>query len=41
MDVKQNDKSPLFKKWDYWYLLVAGFLLLLIVFFYFFTKYFS
>ncbi len=41
MDDKQNEKSPLFKNWKSWYLLVAGFLLLLIVLFYFFTKYFS
>jgi hypothetical protein len=41
MDEKQNEKSPFFKNWKYWYLLVAGFLLLLIILFYFFTKYFS
>ena len=37
----QEDKSPLFKSWNYWYMLVIAFLLLLITFFYLFTKYFS
>jgi hypothetical protein len=36
-----DEKVPLFKKWSYWYMLVAGFLLLCIGFFYFLTKHFS
>jgi hypothetical protein len=40
--MEQNeDKIPLFKSWNYWYVLVIGFLLLLIILFVFFTKYFS
>ena len=38
---QQENKSPLFPKWSYWYALVIGFLLLLIVLFYFLTKYFA
>ena len=36
-----KEKVPLFKKWQYWYVLIIGFLALLIVLFYFFTKHFS
>ena len=36
-----GEKVPLFKKWSYWYMLVAGFLLLCIGVFYFLTKHFS
>jgi hypothetical protein len=36
-----NDKVPVFKKWEHWYLLVIGFLLLQVVLFYMFTKYFA
>jgi hypothetical protein len=36
-----DEKVPLFKKWSYWYMLVAGFLLVCIGFFYFLTKHFS
>jgi hypothetical protein len=36
-----EEKVPLFKKWSYWYWLVAGFLLLCIGVFYFLTKHFS
>jgi hypothetical protein len=41
MEEQDNDRSPLFPKWSYWYALVIGFLLLLIIFFSFFTKYFA
>ena len=36
-----NDKIPLFKTWNRWYLFVIGFLVLLIILFSFFTKAFS
>jgi len=36
-----DEKTPLFKNWNYWYALVIGFLILLIISFYFFTKHFS
>ena len=35
------DKSPVFKSWNGWYVLVIGFLIAQIVLFYFFTKYFA
>ena len=41
MDQDPEEEVPLFKKWGYWYALVAGFLLLCILGFYFLTKYFS
>ena len=41
MEEQENDRSPLFPKWGYWYALVIGFLVLLIVFFSFFTKFFA
>jgi hypothetical protein len=40
-DQEQEDKAPLFKKWSYWYILVAGFLVLCILVSYFLTKHFS
>jgi hypothetical protein len=40
-DIQEDDKSPLFPKWSYWYALVIGSLVLLILFFTFFTKHFS
>lgn len=36
-----NERIPLFSKWGYWYILVAGFLLLCIGAFYFLTKHYS
>jgi hypothetical protein len=36
-----NDKIPLFKSWNQWYVFVIVFLVLLIVFFSLFTKAFS
>ena len=41
MEEQDNDRSPLFPKWSYWYALVIGFLALLILFFYLFTKHFA
>jgi hypothetical protein len=41
MEEQEDDKSPLFPKWGYWYALVIGFLALLILFFIFFTKQFA
>jgi hypothetical protein len=38
---ESEEKVPLFKKWSYWYMLVAGVLLLEIGVFYFLTKHFS
>jgi hypothetical protein len=40
-DAQQEDRPPLFPKWNYWYALVIGFLGLLILFFYFFTKHYA
>lgn len=37
----QKDKSPLFKSWKHWYVLVIGFLILLILLFYWLTKTFA
>ncbi|HSZ32211.1 MAG TPA: hypothetical protein VK772_02810 [Puia sp.] len=37
----QDEKPPFFSSWNYWYILVIGFLGLLIVLFFFFTKHFS
>ncbi|MEO7925052.1 MAG: hypothetical protein ABIR30_15325 [Chitinophagaceae bacterium] len=37
----ENDKAPLFKNWNYWYVLVILFLLFLILLFYFITKRFA
>ena len=37
----QKDKVPLFKSWNYWYVLVIVFLIVLIFLFYFLTKAFS
>jgi len=41
MKSDNNDKAPLFKSWNYWYLLVVLFLAFLIVLFFFFTKHFE
>jgi hypothetical protein len=41
MTDQHDDKAPLFKNWNYWYILVIAFLLLLIILFYFFTDYFN
>ena len=41
MEEQEDDRSPLFPKWSYWYALVIGFLALLIILFTFFTKQFS
>ena len=38
---ENNDKVPVFRKWEHWYALVIGFLVLLIILFNFFTKYFA
>lgn len=36
-----QDKPPIFKTWNSWYIMVIAFLLLLIACFYFFTQHFS
>ncbi|HLK28538.1 MAG TPA: hypothetical protein VKT28_08155 [Puia sp.] len=41
MKVQDEEKAPLFKNWNYWYVLVVAFLFVLIISFYFFTKHFS
>jgi hypothetical protein len=41
MNDLDEKKAPLFRSWNYWYVLVIAFLLALIILFYFFTKYFS
>ncbi|HVM87953.1 MAG TPA: hypothetical protein VMT76_07170 [Puia sp.] len=41
MNANDEEKSPFFKSWSYWYALVIIFLAILIIFFYFFTKHFS
>jgi hypothetical protein len=41
MQEKNNDKVPLFKNWNRWYVFVILFLMLLIILFSFFTKRFS
>jgi len=41
MNLLPDEKPPLLKSWNSWYLMVIGFLALLIVLFYFFTKHFS
>ncbi len=41
MQEPDNDKAPLFKNWNYWYVLVIGFLIFLIVLFQLFTKKFQ
>ena len=41
MSSPENDKAPLFKNWNYWYVLVIGFLVVLIILFSFFTKKFA
>ena len=37
----QKDKTPLFKSWTHWYVLVIGVLILLIILFYWLTKTFA
>ena len=39
--IADEEKVPLFPKWNYWYALVIGVLILLIIFFNFLTKHFS
>jgi hypothetical protein len=41
MSSADNDKAPLFKNWNYWYVLVIGFLIVLIILFSLFTKKFA
>lgn len=41
MSTPGNDKAPLFKNWNYWYVLLIGFLILLIILFSLFTKKFA
>ncbi len=41
MSAPDNDKAPLFKNWNYWYMLVIGFLVILIILFSLFTKKFA
>ncbi|HRP31984.1 MAG TPA: hypothetical protein PKV73_08835 [Agriterribacter sp.] len=36
-----DERPPLFKGWNTWYLTVAGMLVLMIILFHYFTKYFS
>jgi hypothetical protein len=37
----KQEKVPLFRSWNSWYLLVIGFLLFCILVFYYLTKHFS
>jgi hypothetical protein len=41
MSTPDNDKAPFFKSWNYWYVLVIGFLIVLIILFSLFTKKFA
>ncbi|MGH2552965.1 MAG: hypothetical protein ACRDEB_04570 [Chitinophagaceae bacterium] len=41
MSSTENDKAPFFKNWNYWYMLVIGFLIVLVVLFSLFTKRYS
>ena len=41
MQDHNNDNAPLFKNWNYWYLLVIVFLAVLILLFYTLTKRFA
>jgi Mg2+ and Co2+ transporter CorA len=41
MTSSENDKAPFFKNWNYWYVLVIGFLIVLIILFSLFTKKFA
>jgi hypothetical protein len=41
MSQTDNDKAPLFKNWNGWYILVVLFLVVLIILFSLFTNYFS
>lgn len=38
---QDNDKAPLFKSWNTWYILVIVFLVVLVILFYFLTKIFA
>ena len=38
---QDQEKTPLFKSWQYWYVLVITFLVVLIILFSLFTKRFS
>lgn len=39
--MEEQEKIPLFKTWNAWYIFVLAFLVALIVAFHFFTQYFS
>jgi hypothetical protein len=41
MTDQDNEKIPLFKKWNQWYAFLVIVLITLIILFYFFTKQFS
>jgi hypothetical protein len=41
MTDQDNNKAPLFKNWNYWYVLMIVFLILLIILFSLFTKRFA
>ena len=41
MQTGDQDKAPFFKSWNYWYILVIGFLVLLIVLFRLFAQRFQ
>ena len=41
MTPDNNDKVPLFRSWNHWYLFVLAFLILLIILFSIFTKAYS
>ncbi|HEX2607125.1 MAG TPA: hypothetical protein VHK91_07085 [Flavisolibacter sp.] len=41
MEKNSDDKVPLFKSWNHWYILVVLFLVALILFFYLLTKTYS
>jgi hypothetical protein len=41
MQTDNNDKAPLFKNWNYWYVLVVAVLVVLIILFSVFTGYFK
>ena len=41
MENNEDDKVPLFKTWNQWYVFLVVFLLILIFLFYWFTKFFA
>lgn len=41
MENNEDDKVPLFKTWNQWYIFLVVFLLILIFLFYWFTKFFA